>query len=208
MASRIAARIAADTRPPDVVEDCARYFQHLLTKAAGTAVTRRVSALYPRRQSASFGERSPFSPHQAMPLTATLLRVSAAIGRFDQTVAERIRATEELFSCWPLAAKRSSRAQEVCYLAAPLFCSARDEVVDRLRRRGIATFYLYSPPMNRLYLDLADPDLDTGRIDTWSRMILPVAPRFAKEFLTVVEELSHVGGKEAWNESLSGSTTS
>jgi hypothetical protein len=73
----------------------------------------------------------------------------------------------------------------------PFFSSRRDAVVAALRQRGIPTYFLYSPPMNEVFSQLdSNRPLDRDLIRHWCGNILPIDPRFGREYLESIQSLS------------------
>ena len=127
-----------------------------------------------------------------MPPTAALARVAALLARRDAIAVERMQAARALIERCPLPVMTAARVGEVCYFKVPFSSSRRDEIVSRAGRRGIPTYFLYSPPMNVVFRAWADPAhrLDTGAIDLWCRGILPIDPRYGREYLDIIQSLN------------------
>ena len=197
-ARKVAGRIAAETDPRPQSDERLRYLQYLVAQAAPASVVARLSAVHARLHGPSAAAASPARdvppgppPKAQLPTTASLLRVAAYLSRSERLISDRAAAAASLISNCPLELKKSPGAQDVCYLVVPFFSSRRDAVVAALRQRGIPTYFLYSPPMNEVFsqLDSTRP-LDRDLIRHWCGNILPIDPRFSREYLESIQSLS------------------
>jgi dTDP-4-amino-4,6-dideoxygalactose transaminase len=199
----VGARVATETCPPAPSEERLRYLQFLVARCTSSSVAAHLSRVYTgplRGRAARNGARSndvvtsappTRPPWLPLPATAALLRVAASLSRWEALVSDRNAAARQLIASCPLELKKSRHTQEVCYLAVPFFSSRRDAIVAAMKERGIPTYFLYSPPMNEVFIGLASVcRLDTDRISHWSRNILPVGLRFCREYLEAIQSLS------------------
>ena len=193
-ARRMQARLMAETAAPAVPEERARYLQLMLERSATSQVARALSTVY--RGLGGKGRR-PAAPvkrcdsgRQRLPLTATLVRVAAHLSRRDALVAQRMAEAWRLSTECPLEPKTTPYRAEVCPMAVPFSSARRDEIVARLKERGIATYFLYTPPMSRLFADLASANrVDADAVDHWCRTILPIDLRHRRAALEAVRSL-------------------
>jgi hypothetical protein len=119
-----------------------------------------------------------------MPTAAVLMHVAAFLRRFDEFRARRVTAAEELIANSSLAVKRSSKADEICFMAVPFFSSERDVIIADLRAAGVPTYFLYGSAQELSRQETGFP-LDVEDVSSWCRHILPVDPRFGRQFLSV-----------------------
>jgi len=202
-ARRVQARVAAETFPPTASEERSRYLQFLVARCTSSSVAAHLSAVYTglhRGPATRNGARSndvvasappDIPPSLPLPTTAALLRVAAFLSRWEYLVCDRNAAARQLIANCPLELKKSHHTQEVCYLVVPFFSSRRDSIVAAMKQRGIPTHFLYSPPMNEVFAELASAwRLDTDRIGHWCRNILPIGLRFSRQYLEAIRSLS------------------
>lgn len=188
LAVRIERRVSAQSRPPARGQDTLRLIQQTLLSTVPVSA-RWATATYRWVFGTPSGAvhdppfRASFDPNQEQPATASLRRTADCIVREDAFVEERARRIRALRGSCSLPFKAAASADEVCYFAAPFFCSQRDQVIQALKERGVATYFLY-PPLHRAFPDLArTSSLNLDRIHEWSRNILPVNPDCTDEFL-------------------------
>ncbi len=198
---RLEARIKAESAMPSPAEESLRYMQLRMAQATSRSLVARLSRMYtcvhaavsrsrPTTQTPTDGWQG-WPAQRVMPFTASLLRVAGYLARRERLVAERMASARALIAQCPLAVKSSGYADEVCYLAVPFFFSRRDAVVSAVRQQGIATYFLYTPPMNVLFggNPYRNHSLDAEMIDRWCRNILPINPQFSREYLEAIRNL-------------------
>jgi dTDP-4-amino-4,6-dideoxygalactose transaminase len=200
LAGRLAQRVSLEARQPAPRDDFFRVVQHRLSAAGVSGISTSLAAVH-RRLPGSRHSASPDAATQegatpqksgrttSLPSTATLIRVAKYLSRRDALVAEREAGAEELARRSGLSRRRAPDAEAACPMVVPFFSAHRDEVVARLRQQNIPTYYLYSPPLNRLFPEFATPGLNRDLIDEWCARILPIDVRHSAAYLDVLAEL-------------------
>jgi dTDP-4-amino-4,6-dideoxygalactose transaminase len=199
LAERLARRAATETRRPSPRDDFFRVVQHRLSEVGASAVSRSLTAVH-RRLLGSHQSSAPdpathsdappaaMSKTPALPSTATLIRVADHLTRRDAFVAEREARADDLARRSGLSRRRAPDAEAACPMVVPFFSSHRDEVVARLRQQDIPTYFLYTPPLNRLFPEFAIPGLNQDLIDEWCARILPIDVRHSAAYLETLAE--------------------
>ncbi|MBS1824087.1 MAG: DegT/DnrJ/EryC1/StrS family aminotransferase [Acidobacteria bacterium] len=181
LAERIERRVSELSHPPACGQDALRLVQHTLLHTMPVSA-RWASVTYRRVFGTRSTARAKFDAHQEQPTTASLRRTADCVAQEDAAVEKRARRIRALRESCSLPFKSSPHADEVCYFAAPFFCSRRDQAIQTLKECGVDTYFLY-PPLNRAFPDLARTSfLNLDLIHEWSRNILPVHPDCADEF--------------------------
>jgi len=193
-ARKVENRVAIEAEMPPEAEERLRFIQFRLGRTPFMAAQlsrissrlRRTSGVRSDPQAAPLATVQP--QRRTFPTAASLLRVTEFLSRLDRFIADRMEAARDLIAHCPLALKKSCRTEEVCYLVVPFFSERRDAIVDALERRGIPTYFLYTPPMNEVFGNRLQSGyrLNTEVIELWCRNILPINPRFAREYLDVI----------------------
>jgi dTDP-4-amino-4,6-dideoxygalactose transaminase len=202
-ARRIQERVDSETSAPLEAEERARYLQHQVAKATFKPIAASLSAIYgcwkksariePNGQeSAKNAPTDGMRQREILPTTATLLRVAGLLSHVDRFKCARIAAASNLIALCPLELKKSSYSDHVCYLVVPFFSSKRDAVVAAMEKRGIQTYFRYTPPLTEVFRAGLDADYPLHRdvIDHWCRNILPVRLQFGVEYLETIQVLS------------------
>jgi len=204
-------RVLKDSRMFDSRQDRLRYTQHQISRFGGQFAARVLAAGYRRFRGSFDGSKAVGTPEAdesidndrsspaldrgadcEFPSTAALLRVADQISRHGQLVADALRRTEELVRHSPLPIRRNRNCDRVCYLVAPVLFLRRDEVVARMKSRGVPTYFMYNPPMTQRFARvLRAQDLDEESVTEWSQQILPVPLPHGREY---VEEICGVIG--------------
>lgn len=80
--------------------------------------------------------------------------------------------------------------QGTALFRVPLFVRDREQVLHRLGRRGLHLDYIYDPPLDQYASsDLADALPSPKEALRWSRDVLPVDPRLADRFLSLLADI-------------------
>jgi hypothetical protein len=111
----------------------------------------------------------------------------------NKEIIKRIKKRNELFiSKCPLELKKNNQSINATNLVIPLFSDKRDEIRNKmLIEKGIPTFYIYNPPLNRYFdleLNLKFPN-KTEKAEIWSKKILPINSIYHKEYLDVINRI-------------------
>jgi len=192
-ARRVRARVAAETSAPPY--DRARYLQFVLAQTAGSSVAGAVSSLV--RHSGNGNPRGHRESQRAfgtdpklMPTTAALLRVAGLLSRRRELISKRMEAARQLRAHCPLEPKTTRYQAHVCPMVVPFASCRRDQIIAALRKRGIGTYFLYTPPMNQIFEDLAPAhEIDADLIEHWCRTILPIDLRYSREALDAIHSV-------------------
>ncbi len=203
-ALRIRERVMKESRQPVPKKEVLRFLQYDLSRVTTPSLTRRLASVYRSLdEMVTAGRNNSLGGSQEglrnvtgsgdttcreFPTTASLLRVVECILQRQTLLSERMAKTRDLIKRCPLPVKKSCYADEVCYLVVPFFSSRRDEVVQKLKECGIPTYFLYNPPMNRLFCDglKSEDRLDFDVIDEWSRKILPIDVTYSDQYLEAI----------------------
>ena len=198
VASKIRAAVAAESMLLPQPVERRRYAQVLLVRGTSPAIAGPVSAIYRSLHKGKGANGKDAGPeprsepaHLSMPATASLMTVAGSLGRLDRFVSDRTAATRRLVARCPLPLKKSSSADHLCYFVVPFFTPRRDEIVSELERRGIQTYFRYSPPMNEMFRqELPSSNyLDSELVSYWCANVLPVDLRFSRHCVAVVRGL-------------------
>jgi dTDP-4-amino-4,6-dideoxygalactose transaminase len=197
-ARRVRARVARETGEPTAHDERARYLQFLLCQITGPSVASAVSSLArplgtgdaaAARENRRFSKLGP----KPMPSTAALLRVAGLLSRRTELISERIDAARKLRAQCPLEPKITPYQANVCPMVVPFGSPRRDQLIGWLREGGIQTYFLYAPPMNRLFGDLAQSHkIDADRIDHWCRTIFPIDLRYTRQALDAIHSFEEL----------------
>ncbi len=199
-ARRVRTRIETESAHPLATEDRLRYLQFLVHRSTSPWVTRTLSTMY-RKATGNSGIQVPSGPSESddtdpkkrstLPTTATLLRVAEVLQNREQLIKQRLEQIRELIAACPLPLKQSAFADQVCYLAVPFSSTNRDRIVEEMKRRGVPTYFLYKSRVNDelRHRCAAIPSLDRDMIDEFCQNILPINPRFGREYLEVISRI-------------------
>lgn len=196
LAENIVRRIEREAEPAAQNEEVARFLEHGFTSAAGTTIARvlktaarRLTPFCHIRAADKTADDAAARRAATFPTTAALLRVRNCLARFEQLVDARIRAADELVRAVPLPPRRSVRAETMCYMAVPFWTPKRNHIIAAMDRRGIPTYFTYSPPMNRRFAGRAQTEfLTESEVDEWCRHILPVSLERRREYAREIAE--------------------
>ncbi|HTT20939.1 MAG TPA: DegT/DnrJ/EryC1/StrS family aminotransferase [Candidatus Sulfotelmatobacter sp.] len=201
-AAKLELCIASESIRPNGQEEILRYSQLQLANATGPDFALKVSGLYRNlrfSQSLKENQETPKASNsvtqaafiRTLPTTATLLHMRANVHHWSANIRERKFTADNLIARCPLRFKGSKLATEVIHLAVPFTSPKCEVIIAGLRARGVPTYFLYSPPMNRAFRSRVPSNgLDEDRINEWYQDILPVLPQHSQQFLEVIEDLA------------------
>jgi len=192
-ARAVRARVSAEAEMPEAAEERLRWLQLLAQEVTAPSTAAWLSKVGRSLLGTPGGAQtaSPSAPRPSrptFPLAAGLAKVARNLSKVDRFIAERMKTVRDLAAQCPLPLKRSRWADDVCYLVAPFFSAKRDSIIAALKRRGVPTYFLYTPPVSEIFRAQLAPEqtFTSAAVDFWCRHILPVNPNVAREFIDVI----------------------
>jgi hypothetical protein len=131
------------------------------------------------------------SDFRTLPTTTSLSKVKDKLNNIDAFLLELDNAKNEAIRDCPLPMKFSTIGTKTRHFVLPFFSHKRDEIVGTMNQKGIPTWFLYNPPMNKLFSGICKNELDLNQsvLDEWTKTILPINPVYIAEYITVIRAL-------------------
>ena len=212
MAEQIRRMLVKESWQPPIKKEIRRFIQHNLPKEMLRPIRECASFLLSglRKQKLSQEGDSttpvcdPFpnpedglcasnQNYRQLPTTDSLLRVGRTILDIKEFTSIKLQQNRDVIKSCPLELKISPFAHEVCHFLVPFFSNKRDKIIAKMREKGVTTWFLYNPPMNKLFSQRVTNlyPLNQDLVEEWSRRILPIDSKYKNKYLEVIKEVEN-----------------